>query len=141
MTAQIHENLLIDRFVTTMSAAFASLATLLAALGLYGVLAYTVTLRTREFGLRMALGADGVHVRRMVLRQVGLMTIVGAAIGLVSALALGRAAESLLYQMNARDPWVFGAATLALTVVALLAGFIPARRASRVDPMTALRYE
>ena len=89
----------------------------------------------------MALGADGVHVRRMVLRQVGLMTIVGAAIGLVSALALGRAAESLRFQMNARDPLVFGAATLALTVVALLAGFIPAQRASRVDPMTALRYE
>ena len=141
MTAQINENILIDRFVTTMSAAFASLATLLAALGLYGVLAYTVTQRTREFGLRMALGADGAHVRRMVLRQVGLMTIVGAAIGLVSALALGRAAESLLFQMIARDPLVFGAATLALTVVALLAGFIPAQRASRVDPMTALRYE
>jgi predicted permease len=141
MTAQIDENIIIDRFVTTMSAAFASLATLLAALGLYGVLAYTVTQRTREFGLRMALGADGGSVRRMVLRQVGVMTTIGAAIGLVTALALGRAAESLLFQMDARDPWVFGAAALALTVVALLAGFIPAQRASRVDPMTALRYE
>jgi predicted permease len=141
MTAQIKENLLIDRFVTTMSAAFASVATLLAALGLYGVLAYTVAQRTREFGLRMALGADAGAVRRMVLRQVGVMTVAGAAIGLVSALALGRAAESLLFQMNARDPWVFGAAGLALTVVALLAGYIPARRAASVDPMTALRYE
>ncbi len=90
-----------------MSAAFASLATLLAALGLYGVLAYTVTQRTREFGLRMALGADAANVRRLVLRQVGLMTCVGAVIGLASAFALGRAAESLLFQMNARDPMVF----------------------------------
>ena len=141
MAAQVNENVSLDRFVTLMSAAFASLATLLAALGLYGVLAYTVTQRTREFGLRMALGADTSNVKTLVLRQVGVMTVVGAAIGLTSALALGRAAESLLFQMNARDPFVYAAATVALTTVALLAGFIPARRAARVDPMTALRYE
>jgi predicted permease len=141
MAAQVNENVALDRFVTSMSAAFASLATLLAALGLYGVLAYTVTQRTREFGLRMALGADAANVRRLVLRQVGLMTCVGAAIGLGSALALGRAAESLLFEMSARDPMVFAAATAILIAVALCAGLIPAHRAARVDPMTALRYE
>src|SRR5688572_23152574 len=113
MTAQVRENVALDRFVTMMSAAFATLATLLAALGLYGVLAYTVTQRTREFGLRMALGADATNVRRLVLRQVGLMTVIGAVIGVGSALALGRAAESLLFRMDARDPYVFVAATLA----------------------------
>jgi predicted permease len=141
MSVQVLENVSLDRFVTTMSAAFAALATLLAALGLYGVLAYTVTQRTREFGLRMALGADSADVRRLVLRQVGLMTGVGGAVGLASALALSRIAESLLFQMNARDPLVFGAAALALAAVALCAGLIPAQRAARVDPMTALRYE
>jgi predicted permease len=141
MSMQVNENVSLDRFVTSMSAAFASLATLLAALGLYGVLAYTVTQRTREFGLRMALGADATNVRRLVLRQVGLMTCVGAAIGLASAFALGRAAESLLFQMSARDPMVFAGATIVLVAVALCAGLIPAQRAARVDPMTALRYE
>lgn len=141
MTAQIHTNVSLDRFVTIMSAAFASLATLLAALGLYGVLAYTVTQRTREFGLRMALGADSANVRRLVLRQVGLMTCIGAVIGLAAAFAIGRAAESLLFQMTARDPVVFASAAIVLVSVALCAGLIPARRASRVDPMTALRYE
>jgi predicted permease len=141
MSAQVLENVSLDRFVTTMAAAFSALATLLAALGLYGVLAYTVTQRTREFGLRMALGADSANVRRLVLRQVGLMTAIGGAIGLAAALALGRAAESLLFQMSARDPVVFAGAAALLTVVALCAGVIPAQRAARVDPMTALRYE
>ncbi len=118
MAAQVNENVSLDRFVTLMSAAFAGLATLLAALGLYGVIAYTVTQRTREFGLRMALGAEASNVRMLVLRQVGVMTVAGAAIGLTSALVLGRAVESLLFQMNARDPFVFAAATLALTAVA-----------------------
>ena len=141
MSVQVLDNVSLDRFVTTMSAAFAALATLLAALGLYGVLAYTVAQRTREFGLRMALGADAANVRRLVLRQVGLMTCVGAIIGLSVAFAAGRAAESLLFQMTARDPLVFAVATAILAAVALCAGLIPAYRASRVNPMTALRYE
>ena len=141
MDADVQENVWLDRFVTSMSAALAALATLLAAIGLYGVLAYTVTQRTREFGLRMALGADAANVRRLVLRQVGVMSCVGAVIGLLSALALGRAAESLLFQMSGRDPMVFAAAAMVLIGVALFAGLIPAQRAARVDPMTALRYE
>jgi putative ABC transport system permease protein len=89
----------------------------------------------------MALGAEARNVRRLVLRQVGLMTAAGGAIGLASAFALGHAAESLLFQMNARDPYVFGAASIILSAVALVAGLIPAQRAAHVDPMTALRYE
>ena len=141
MTAQVFENVAIDRLVTMMSTAFAVLATLLAALGLYGVLAYTVTQRTREFGLRMALGAEGKTVRRLVLRQVGSMTAVGAVIGVAIAVGLSRVAESLLFRMTARDPMVFAGATVVFIAVALCAGLIPALRASRVDPMTALRYE
>jgi predicted permease len=141
MTAQVRENVALDRFVTMMSASFAMLATLLAALGLYGVLAYTVTQRTREFGLRMALGAEAKTVRRLVLRQVGSMTAVGAVIGLAIAAGMGRVAESLLFQVTARDPTVFAGAAALLVAVAFCAGLIPAQRAAHVDPMSALRYE
>src|SRR5206468_10622312 len=110
--------------------AFAGLATLLAGVGLYGVLAYTVSQRTRELGLRMAPGAAPGRVRGMVLRQVGVMTIVGGAIGLAGAVALGRLAQSLLFQMQASDPMVLVASSVALTIVAFGAGFIPAHRAS-----------
>src|SRR6185295_10744067 len=135
------ENVFLDRFISVLSAGFAGLATLLAAIGLYGVLAYTVSQRTREIGLRMALGAAPARVRTMVLRQVGLMTIVGGGIGLVAAVWLGYIAQSLLYELKGWDPAVLVGSVVALTLVALGAGFIPAHRASRVDPMTALRYE
>ncbi len=138
---QIRDNVFLDRFITTLSAAFACLATLLAAIGLYGVLAYTVSQRTREIGLRMALGAAPERVRAMVLRQVGVMTLVGGALGLAAAISLGRLAESLLYQMKGWDPAVLAGSAVVLTIVALGAGFIPAQRASRVEPMQALRYE
>jgi ABC-type antimicrobial peptide transport system permease subunit len=127
--------------IGTLSAAFALLATLLAAIGLYGVLAYTVAQRTREFGLRMALGADGNRVRRMVLRQVGWMTLVGGIVGIAMALGLAKAAQQLLYELQWHDPMVVSLSAVVLTFVALSAGFIPAHRASRVDPMRALRYE
>ena len=138
---QIQENVFIDRFIGVLSTGFASLATLLAAVGLYGVLAYTVSQRTREIGLRMALGATAARVRGMVMRQVGLMTVVGGAIGLAAAVALGRLAQSLLFQLQGWDPAVLVGAAVALTLVALGAGFIPAMRASQVEPMQALRYE
>lgn len=138
---QVRDNIFLDRMISTLSAAFAVLATLLAAIGLYGVLAYTVAQRTREFGLRMALGADGRRVRRMVLRQVGWMTLAGGTLGIVMALALARAAQQLLYELQWHDPKIVTAAAAVLGLVALGAGFIPAHRASRVDPMRALRYE
>ena len=141
LTEQVRENTFLDRLVSTMSAGFATLATLLAAVGLYGVLAYTVAQRTREIGVRMALGADAGHVRGIVLRQVGVMALVGGAIGLAGALGLGRAARSLLYGLEGHDlPTIVGA-TLVLGLVALGAGWIPARRAARTDPVQALRYE
>jgi len=141
MEQQVRENVIIDRLVGTLSAAFAVLATVLAAVGLYGVLAYTITQRTREIGLRMALGADGRRVRGMVVKQVGRMALVGGAIGIVAALGLGRLAGSMLYELEGHDPWVLGIAAVLLLVVAAGAAFIPARQASRIDPMYALRYE
>jgi len=141
LTEQARENVFMDRFIGIMSTSFAVLATLLAAIGLYGVLAYTVAQRTREIGLRMALGAAPARVRLMILRQVGIMTIVGTAIGLLAALWIARLAEGILFNMQGRDPIVFAGATLTLAVVALAAGFIPAHRASKVDPMIALRWE
>jgi predicted permease len=138
---QVRENIFLDRFISVLSAAFACLATLLAAIGLYGVLAYTVAQRTREIGLRMALGAAPGRVRGMILRQVSVMTLVGGLVGLAAAVGLGRLAESLLYQMQGYDPGVLIGAAVALTIVALGAGFIPAHRASQVEPMSALRYE
>jgi predicted permease len=138
---QVRNNTFLDRMMTTLSAAFAVLATLLAAIGLYGVLAYTVAQRTREIGLRMALGAAPDRVRSMVLRQVAIMTLVGSLVGLAGALAVGKAAQSMLFQMTGADPAVLALSAVALALVALCAGFIPAHRASRVDPMTALKYE
>jgi predicted permease len=138
---QVRENVFLDRMIGTLSASFATLATLLAAVGLYGVLAYSVAQRTREIGVRMALGANASSVRGMVLRQVGVMTLIGGAIGIAAALGLGHAAESLLYELKGYDPSVIGVAAIALSLVALAAGYLPAVRASRVDPMAALRYE
>jgi predicted permease len=138
---QVHENVYLDRMTSTLTLAFALLATVLAAIGLYGVVAYSVTQRTREIGVRMALGADMSNVRGLVLRQVGAMALVGGAIGIAAAIGLGRAAQSLLYQLNGYDPVVIAAAAVALATVAFLAGFLPARKASRIDPMQALRYE
>lgn len=138
---QVRENIFLDRLIGTLSAAFAGLATLLAAVGLYGVLAYTVERRTREIGVRMALGADSQRVRRLVLRQVALMMLIGGVIGLAAAYALGRAVGSILYGIEGADPLVFLAAAAVLTTFAFAAGYIPAVRASRVDPLSALRYD
>jgi predicted permease len=138
---QIRENIFLDRMMSIMSASFAVLATILAAIGLYGVLAYSVAQRTNEIGIRVALGADAMRVRLMVLRQVAVMTLVGAIIGIAGGFAAGRGAAVMLYKMNGFDPVVFIVATLVLALVSLAAGYIPAMRASRIDPLRALRYE
>jgi predicted permease len=141
MPQQIRENVFLDRMISILSASFAVLATLLAAVGLYGVLAYTVAQRTREIGVRMALGADALRVRLMVMRQVGTMIAVGLGVGVIGAIGVGRAASSLLYGLKGHDPVVFSAAVLVLVLVALSAGYLPALKASRVHPMQALRYD
>jgi predicted permease len=138
---QIQQNVFLDRFVTVLSTAFAVLATLLAAIGLYGVLAYTVSQRTKEIGLRMALGAQPQRVRGMVLKQVALMMVIGGTIGLTAAVWLGSVASALLFEMKGWDPLVLVSAAIGLTFVALAAGFAPANRAAHIDPMRALRYE
>ena len=141
MERQVQENISIDRLLTILSASFAVLATLLAAVGLYGVLAYSVAQRTREIGLRLALGAAPANVRRMILRQVGLMTLIGGFIGLTAGLWIASVAKNQLFQMEGPNVGVFAAAAILLGCVAIAAGLVPAHHASRVDPMTALRYE
>ena len=130
-----------QRLMGTMTAAFAVLATLVAGIGLYGVVAYGVAQRTSEIGLRIALGATRSGVRWMVLRQVGVITGVGGVLGLGVALALGRAARTLLFELQFYDAAVLSAAVITLMLVALAAGLVPAARAARIDPMRALKYE
>jgi ABC-type antimicrobial peptide transport system permease subunit len=137
----IRDNTFLDRMISLLSVGFALLATLLAATGLYGVLAYSVAQRTRELGVRQALGATPRRLRGMVLRQVGWMGLIGGCAGLVLALLLGRAAGSLLYGMSGNEPAVLAAASAVLGAVIVAAGYLPAHRASSVDPMHALRYE
>jgi predicted permease len=141
MPQQIWDNVFLDRMISILSGAFAVLATILATIGLYGVLAYSVAQRTREIGVRMALGADSGWVRVMILRQVGGMMVVGGIIGLAGAVGLGKAASSLLFGLKGTDPVVFALSLVVLTFVALGAAYLPARRASKVDPVVALRYE
>jgi len=127
--------------VAALSAAFGLLATVLAAIGLYGVMSYAVAQRTREIGLRVALGADQRSVLMLVLREVAILAGIGIAIGLPGGYGLGKVIESQLFNLKARDPLTYLVATLALVATALVAGLVPAVRAARVDPMKALRYE
>jgi ABC-type antimicrobial peptide transport system permease subunit len=117
------------------------LATLLATIGLYGVMAYTVAQRGREIGLRMALGADPRKVIWMVMREVLLLVAIGVGAGVPAALALMRAVRSQFYGVTAHDPSTLAMATIALALVACVAGYLPALRASRLDPLVALRHE
>jgi predicted permease len=138
---QIDQSLLNDRIVATLSTAFAALATLLAVIGLYGVMAYTVARRTREIGVRMALGALPANVVWMVMREVLLLVGVGLGLGLTAAWGLSRVVTAQLYGLTATDPLTIVAAAGSLALVALLAGYIPAIRATRINPVRALRYE
>jgi predicted permease len=139
MSAQIGESLFVERLVAVLSAAFGLLATLLAAVGLYGVMSYAVSLRTREIGIRVALGADRKTVLMMVLKEVAVLAVVGVAIGLPSGYGLGRLVEAQLFGLTARDPFTFALATVTLLATAFVAGYLPALRATRVQPMEALR--
>jgi len=141
MRQQVQDNVFLDRMISILSSAFAVLATLLAGVGLYGVLSYSVTQRTREIGVRMALGADAARVGTLVLRQVGVMLLIGGTIGIAAAIGLGHAARSLLFELQAYDPIAVAAAAVMLAIVALAAGFVPARRAALVNPMSALRND
>jgi ABC-type antimicrobial peptide transport system permease subunit len=141
MESQVDQILNVERAVATMSGFFGLLAATLAAVGLYGVMAYTVTRRTREIGIRMALGAERSYVLWLVLREVLLMLAIGVGFGLPTALLLGRYVESQVYGVSPHDVITLAVSVVALAVIAMLAGFVPARRAATVDPIRALRYE
>lgn len=140
-TQQIDQILLRERMMAKISSFFALLAMALACIGLYGLLSYEVSRRTREIGIRMALGAERRNVLRLVVGQGIVLAIAGAIVGVGAALAVTRFLSSLLYGVHAYDPATMVAVTILLTLVALAASYIPARRATRVDPMVALRYE
>lgn len=141
LDAQIRENVRTDWLLMTLAGTLAAVATLLAALGLYGVLSYTVAQRTREIGLRLALGAAPARVRGMVLKQVAWMVGLGVPVGLGAALLIGRLAAALLFGLAPTDPLAYGAAAVLLAAVVLGASYVPARRASHVDPVVALRAD
>jgi putative ABC transport system permease protein len=129
------------RFTLFLLAAFAGLAIVLAAIGIYGVIANSVSQRTHEIGIRMALGAQRQDVMRLVVGQGARLVAAGIVIGIIGALALTRSLASFLYGVRPTDPVTFAGAVLLLGAVAILASYIPARRATKVDPMVALRYE
>jgi ABC-type antimicrobial peptide transport system permease subunit len=141
METQASESLFVERMVAWLSAAFGGLATLLAAIGLYGVMSYAVARRTREIGIRMALGAERRAVLWLVLKEVAVLSTIGIAGGLAISLYATRFVKAQLFGLSATDPMTLGIATLTIALVAFLAGYLPARRASALDPMLALRTE
>jgi putative ABC transport system permease protein len=141
MEAVVANSMVQRRLSTILLGAFASIALLLAIVGLYGLMSYAVAQRTREIGIRMAIGAAHLNVLRMILRQGMILVSIGLLFGFAGAFAITRLMSSLLFGVTATDPVTFAAVSLVLTACALAALLIPARRATRVDPMVALRYE
>jgi predicted permease len=141
MAGLVNDSLHTDQFIARLSSAFGVLAMLLASIGLYGIMAYNVVQRTREIGIRMALGARPGNVLWNVLRETMLLVLIGIAVGVPAALAGTRLIRSMLFGLGAADPVAIVIAVILLAVIAAVAGFLPARRASQVDPMVALRYE
>jgi ABC-type antimicrobial peptide transport system permease subunit len=138
---QLDETLLTDHLIASLSAGFGLLATVLASVGLYGVMAFVVARRRKEMGLRLALGADPNGVIWLVMKEVLVLLGIGLAVGLPAAIGFGRFVSSQLYGIQPGDPWMALSTMAVLTLVSAAAGYIPARRASMVDPNLALRYE
>jgi putative ABC transport system permease protein len=141
MEAVVSDNVAAPRFRTLLFGLFAGLAVCLAMAGVYGVMAYAVSQRSNEIGLRMALGAGTGSVLRLILRQGLICASLGVALGLAAAVAGTRLLTSMLFQVQPNDPWVYLAVAAVLGVVTLLAGYLPARRAAKIDPLAALRQE
>jgi predicted permease len=141
LESQLDETLLTDRLVALLSAGFGLLATLLASVGLYGVMAFVVARRRKELGVRMALGARPGLVVWLVMREVLALLAIGLAVGIPTAMALGRLVSAQLYGVQPGDPWMALSTVALLAIVSAATGLIPARRASRIDPILALRYE
>ena len=139
--SQLDETLLTDRLIALLSAGFGLLATVLASIGLYGVMAFVVARRRKELGIRLALGARPGLVLWLVLKEVMVLLAIGLAIGVPAAIGLGSFVSTQLYGIQPHDPWIAGSTLLLLTGVSAAAGLIPAHRASRIDPIRALRYE
>jgi ABC-type antimicrobial peptide transport system permease subunit len=141
MLDQIADSVFLDRMIALLSMAFAVLATLLAAVGLYGVVAWAVARRTREIGIRMALGAQAGAVLRMVMSEVATLAAIGLAIAVPLWIAVARLLKSQLFGVSPHDPLALAASAGLLLAAAFTAGFIPAVRAARLDPFSAIRYE
>ncbi|MGH9400668.1 MAG: FtsX-like permease family protein [Terriglobia bacterium] len=141
MNQLVGQSLTMDRVITELAAFFGALAVLLACIGIYGIMAYSVSGRTGEIGIRMALGAQRRHILWLVLRESLLLVLIGVCIGLPCVLGAARLIRSLLFGVTPADPLTLVGATILLFAVATFAGYIPTRRATKVDPMVALRHE